>query len=290
MSALNQLLDLYSPPPAPGGLAQRTALAAAKQPQERPRATFWHRGNRRGGWRRGALIGSAALGLAFTSAVAAEVVSGGAIEIPVAHQVVEAIPVLKAHAHPAVAHHRELAVRKLKPSPAKPAELVQTQPQTAAPQTPFAQRHPQLVQRFEAMQQRVAERRAAGLPTPRADRLEAQANRIVQNRQAKGLPTPPVEQVEMRLALRQALTARLLQRLPDDPALIGDWQVQRFGQLLPPQRRERFIALDPAMQRQMMARIAERMRERRAERQLEAQGPAQTPPAPQSEGNPQPPR
>jgi hypothetical protein len=40
------------------------------------------------------LIGGAALGFAFTSAVAAEVASGGRIEIPVVHQVVAAIPVL----------------------------------------------------------------------------------------------------------------------------------------------------------------------------------------------------
>ena len=289
MSGLNDLLDLYAPPAAADGLAQRAAVAAAKQPQERARTVFWRRGGRRGGWKRGALIGSAALGLAFTSAVAAEVVSGGAIQIPVAHQVVEAIPVLKARAHPAVVHHHELAAHKVKPVQAKVIEPAQPPPTATPPQTLFAQNHPRLAQRFAIMKQRVQERRAAGLPTPRADRLEAQANRIVQNMQAKGLPAPPVEQVEMRLAMRQVMTARLLRRLPDDPALIGDWQVQRFARLLPPQKRERFEALPPNMQRRMMARMAERMRAHQAQ-QLQAQGSADSPPLPPPEGNPQPPR
>ena len=80
MSDLNQLLDGYAPPPLPEGLAARASAAAIAAPQDRrgPLAR-WTRGARRGGWRRGALIGSAALGLAFTSAVAAEVASGGRI-------------------------------------------------------------------------------------------------------------------------------------------------------------------------------------------------------------------
>src|SRR5262245_47112170 len=98
MTGLDPLLDSYSPPPMPAGLAQRAVATAMKASQERSRAYPWRRGPR-GGWRRGALIGSAALGLAFTSAVAAEVVSGGRIEIPVVHQVVAAIPVLSASVH-----------------------------------------------------------------------------------------------------------------------------------------------------------------------------------------------
>ena len=144
-----------------------------------------------------------------------------------------------------------------------------------------------LMQRFQAMQQRVQERRAQGLPTPRADRIERRANRIVQQRQARGLPTPPVEQVEMRLAMRQARIARMLRQMPDDPAAITGLQVRQFTRMLPPLRRERFAALSPEMQRQSMVRFVERMRARGAQRPQQA-----SPQAPQqpSEGPPQPPR
>ena len=294
MSTLNQLLDAYSPPALPEGLAKRAAAAAAKQPQEKARGAFWRRGARRGGWKRGALIGSAVVGLAFTSAVAAEVVSGGAIEIPVAHQVVEAIPALKARTHPVVVHHRELAVHKVKPAAAKPA-----QPALAVaslqnpPQTVFAERHPRLVQGFQAMQQRVAEKRAAGIPTPYADKLEAQASRIVQNRQAKGLASPPVEQVEMRLALRQARQRQLMRRIARDPSAISDAQVQRLAQFMPPQRRERFLALSPEMQRQLILRRLQWMQQRGWKRMDAGQQPPSSPEPPQApppEGNPQQPR
>ena len=285
MSSLNQLLDAYTPPPAPQGLAQRAVAAAVAQPQAKGgRFAGWRRGERRGGWKRSMLLGSAAVGLAFTSAVAAEVVSGGRIEIPVVHQVVEAIPILRPARHPVV-EKKQLAVREAKHVAAPPIAAA-SQPRAAADQVRPARER--LMQRFAAIKQRVDERRAAGLPTPRADRIERQANRIVAQRRARGLPAPPVEQVEARLAMREARTARLLRQIPSDPAAVSDPQVQQFTRLLPPLKRRRFLALNPAMQRQMMVRFVNRVRARRAQRLDQAAPPA--PPPQPGEGNSQPPR
>lgn len=275
MSDLSQLLDSYVPPPVPQGLAAQAAAAAIQHPQEKGGTRLpWRRGDRRGGWKRPLWIGSAAIGLAFTSAVAAEVVSGGAIEIPVAHEVVAAIPVLNAAAHPKKpVEHRLAAVRTPKPQPgARPAE-----PSGAPPA--MSPRHEQAMQRFQQIKQAVAERRAAGLPTPRADRLERQAKTIVERRQAKGLPTPSLDEVELRLALREARAGRILRQIARDPSAIGDWQVQRFASILPPQKRERFLALGPGQQRALIARLVERLAERRAMRQAQSapQQPAEQP-------------
>ena len=112
MTGLNQLLDAYTPPSVPQGLAGRAVAAAVAQPQRNGgRFGGWRRGGRRGGWKRSMFAGSAALGLVFTSAVAAEVVSGGRIEIPVVHQVVEAIPALRPAPHRAV-EKKQVAVRE----------------------------------------------------------------------------------------------------------------------------------------------------------------------------------
>jgi hypothetical protein len=261
MSDLNRLLDSYAPPAVPESLAARAAAAAIEHPQEKAVAGLpWRRGDRRGGWKRPLWIGSAVIGLAFTSAVAAEVVSGGAIEIPVAHQVVAAIPVLNAVAHPKKAPvHRLTAAQAPK---AQPAQTASVEPSGAQP--PVSPRREQAMQRFQKMQQAVAERRAAGLPTPRADRIERQANAIVQRREAKGLPTPSLDEVELRLAMREARTARILRQIARAPSAISDGQVQRFASVLPPQKRDRFMALAPEQQRALIARLVERMAERRA--------------------------
>ena len=269
MTGLNPLLDLYAPPPTPPGLAQQAAEAASTARQERTRAFPRRRGKVRG-WRRGALIGSAAVGLAFTSAVAAEVVSGGRIEIPVIHQVVAAIPALNVSTHTAE-KAVQLASRAAKPLPASPVATPDPQPQPAA--TP----RERAVQRFDRMKQKVVERRAAGLPTPNADRIERKAKRIVERREAAGLPVPSLDDVEMRVALREWRTMRILRHVARDPTGISDVQVARFARILPPQKRAQFIALEPGQQRALMGRTAQRFLERRAERQLQAasQAPAQ---------------
>ena len=236
MSDLNRLLDSYAPPPLPAGLAARASAAAIAAPQDR-RGPFarWTRGARRGGWRRGAMIGSAALGLAFTSAVAAEVASGGRIEIPVVHQVVQAIPVFKSE--PAKPKPVQLAARTVKAAP-KPPEAP-----AAVKSAPPATRRDRLIEQFAEAKQQVAERRAAGLPTPTADRIERKAKRIVERRAAAGLPVPALDEVELRVALREWRTMRILRQVARDPANLTDVQVQRFARILPPQKRAQFLAL-----------------------------------------------
>ena len=268
MSDLNRLLDSYAPPPLPAGLAARASATALAAPQDR-RGPFerWTRGTRRGGWRRGALIGSAALGLAFTSAVAAEVASGGRIEIPVIHQVVQAIPVLKSA--PAKPKPVELAAQTVKATPQPPANQPALEPQ------PPATRRDRVIAQFAQARQQVAERRAAGLPTPNADRIERKAQRIVERREAAGLPVPSLDEVELRVALREWRTMRILRRVARDPANLSDVQVQRFARILPPPKRAQFLALAPEQQRQLMGRAAERFLARRMQQRqpLEAAGP-----------------
>jgi len=287
MSDLNRLLDSYAPPPLPEGLAGRASAAAIAAPQDR-RGPFarWTRGARRGGWRRGALIGGAALGLAFTSAVAAEVASGGRIEIPVVHQVVQAIPVLKSA--PAKPKPVQLAARTIKATPQPPAN------QPAAQPAPPATRRDRLIEQFAQAKRQVAERRAAGLPTPNADRIERKAQRIVERREAAGLPVPSLDEVELRVALREWRTMRILRQAARDPSNLSDVQVQRFARILPPQKRAQFLALAPEQQRQLMGRAAERFLARRLQRQEQQVQAEATPPQAvaeqQNEGSDEPPR
>ncbi|HEX6660261.1 MAG TPA: hypothetical protein VF067_00095, partial [Sphingomicrobium sp.] len=131
-----------------------------------------------------------------------------------------------------------------------------------------------------------AERRAAGLPTPTADRIERQAKRIVERREAAGLPTPSLDEVELRVAIREWRTARMLRQVARDPSGITDVQVERFSRILPPQKREQFVALAPDQQRQLMGRAAQRFLARRIEGQVQRPEIAQQP----SEGLGQPPR
>ena len=236
------------------------------------------RGGSRGGWRRGMLIGGAALGFAFTSAVAAEVVSGGRISIPVVHQVVAAIPVFATHAPKKTVH---LASRSVRPAP-KPLEAAPVAP---APMTG----RQRLMQTFTEAKKEVAERRAAGLPTPNADRIERKAKRIVERREAAGLPTPSLDEVELRLAIREWRTMRMLRKVARDPTEITDVQVDRFSRILPPQKREQFLALSPDQQRQLMGRAAQRFLARRMQSQVENSEPPQVAQQP-SEGLAQPPR
>jgi hypothetical protein len=271
MIDLNRLLDSYAPPPLPAGLAARASAAAIAAPQDRRgRFARWTRGARRGGWRRGALIGSAALGLAFTSAVAADVASGGRIEIPVVHQVVQAIPAFKSE--PARPKPARLAARTVKAAPSPPEAAA------AVESSPPATRRDRLIAQFAQAKQQVAERRAAGLPTPTADRIERKAKRIVERRAAAGLPVPALDEVELRVALREWRTMRILRQVARDPANLTDLQVQRFARILPPPKRAQFLALAPEQQRQLMGRAAERYLVRRMQQreQLEA---AATPPA-----------
>jgi len=273
MSELDRLLKGHQPPSMPAGLAQRAVAEAVKHPQGKAAAPaiLPRRRDRRGGWKRPLWISAASLGLAFTSAVAASVVSGGRIEIPVmqpvVQEVVDAVPVL----HQAQVKRSPERLAAADPAKAEPAPAVAESPSehevAAVPGQPGLART-RVGQKLAIAKQRVEERRAAGLPTPRADRIQNKAKQIVERRQAAGLPTPPIEQVEAGVALREIRQMRQ-QRLgqPIDPAAISDEQLVRFAQRLPPDKRGRFEALSPEMQRRLVARSAERIRARRAVRQ-----------------------
>jgi hypothetical protein len=282
MNSLDKLLEDYAPPPVPEGLAQRAAVAATRHPQEANKALPWRRRDPRGGWKRPFLIAGASLALVFTSAVAAEVASSGRIEIPVVHQMVERIPILDVKAKPA---------RKLAEAKVEKREPARVQAQSVPPAPPNFQRRERVAQRFAQVRQMVGARRAAGLPTPRADRIEAQAKRIVERRQAAGKPTPPVERVEGLLALREIRHARQQRRATQQivASRLTDEQVRRVAERLPPERRERFLALPPEVQRQMIARRVEGFRTRRAMRRAMPQTAPQEQPVPRVQTAPEPP-
>jgi hypothetical protein len=265
MSQLDQMLGGYAPPPVPEGLAARVAAAAIQEPQDRGTMLPWRRGSVRGGWRRGTLIGSAALGLAFTSAVAAEVASGGRIEIPVVHQMVEAVPILKATTHRAKPEQlASLERRHVAPQP-----HAERAPAAAEPDHPVAGTpRERFIAKFTEAKKEVAERRAAGLPTPNADRIERKAKRMVERRQAAGLPAPSLDEAEMRVAVREWAANRILRRVANNPQGLTDAQVQRFIRILPPKKRDQFSALAPEQQRQMMGQMAQRVLARRMQAQV----------------------
>lgn len=279
MNDLDKLLQSYTPPPAPQGLAERAAAAAVKLPQgKQARVSSWSRRDRRGRWKRPLLIGSATFGLAFTSAVAATVASDGRIEIPVVREVVAAAAPILNIQPPAK------SVRSGGSARDRRIEGLAAKAQVRKPAPGDAMQLPDRDQRVAGAladaKQRVEERRAAGLPTPRADRIERRAERIVERRQAAGKPVPPVEQVESILAARelQRLAQRRAQFL--DPSAITQAQVQRFADRLPYRQRERFLSLSPEQQRMLVARVIQRVQMRRALRQ---QGAVQ-PPQDRSEG------
>ncbi len=144
---------------------------------------------------------------------------------------------------------------------------------------PSATRRDRLIEQFAEANQQVAERRAAGLPTPTADRIERKAKRIVERRAAAGLPVPALDEVELRVALREWRTMRILRQVARDPANLTDVQVQRFARILPPQKRAQFLALAPGQQRQLMGRAAERFLVRRMQQRQQLEAAAATPPA-----------
>jgi len=266
MSELDRLMDEYAVPPVSAGLAQRVAAEAVKHPQE-AKAGFTRRRDRRGGWKRPLWISAASFGLAFTSAVAATVVSGGRIEIPVVQQVVEAIPILDKAASRNEPQPR--LARAERPKPAAPAVEERPVADTGTPQPGQpGWRKSQAIRKLAVAKQRVEERRAAGLPTPRADRIETRAKQIVERREAAGLPTPSIEEVEAGLALREMRRMWLQRRAGRiDPSMLTDQQLARIATRLPPEKRQRFETLPPDMQRQLVARTLEKMRSRRVMRQ-----------------------
>ena len=271
MNRLDKLLDSYTPPPVPDGLARRAAAAALATPQNAGPAAIARRRDRRGGWRRNLIIGGTAVSLAFTSAVATTYASRGRIEIPVVTSVLAAVPGIPQPAE--VGKPAKVAKRQT----ARPKAAVAAVAETATPKAEVpinSELRPEWADRYRRAKELVERRREAGIPTPRADRIEATAKAIVERREAAGLPTPPIEQVELSIAKREVRRERQQRALA---AALTDDQVRRFVNRLPPDRRERFLQLDPRMQRQLIARQLLRLRARRALAQLGAEATPQRP-------------
>ena len=233
---LDALLTAYAPPPAPPGLAGRVADAALALEQAPPLGALPRRWrDRRGAWLRRPLIaGGVALGLAFSGAVAATLAGVEVVLPPKVQTVLAEVPFFGRMAKaepPAPPPVRRAAAR---PVPASnQAELAGEEPAPVADQLLQAQRT-RAVRRWLRARQIVAERRAAGLPTPRADRIEW----VIEQRLVRQgvLPADPVERAAVREEARRVWRERAEARRAMRRA--------RFAErnMLPPQQQERPIA------------------------------------------------
>lgn len=167
--------DLPPPPPIPGGLQARVLAAAAATPQEphpaRARRIAARR-DRRGGWlRRPLLAGTAALGLVFTSAVAATLAG-----VPIPQKIAAVFfPETRAPEPKAAPVPR----RAPRPAPAAPVRTADAEPVDPLIE-PFARPNAPPWRRLMMAQRVIEARRAMGLPTPGADRIERQLRRRAQ--------------------------------------------------------------------------------------------------------------
>lgn len=191
---LAALLATYRPPSPPDDLAARIAAHATTLPQEPPLGALrraWR--SRRGTWmRRPIVAGAAAFGLAVSSAVAATY-AGIPLPRPV-EQIIAELPFVPAAPprKPVAAKRPERQAAATPSPPAPPAEEA-----TAAP-APGS-----IDARMQRAREIVAARRAAGLSTPRADRIE-RAMKTVEARRAAGLPTPTADRIEQAIERRRA--------------------------------------------------------------------------------------
>jgi hypothetical protein len=166
------LRDLPPSPPVPADLAARVLAAAAAAPQEpRPararRAAARH--DRRGRWlRRPLLAGTAALGLIVTSAVAATLAG-----VPIPQKIASVFFPEEKAPEPKQAPPPRRAPRPVRPA-AAPVRTAEAAPATDAP---LWEQRPNLWRRLFMAERIVTARRAMGLPTPRADRVERRLRR-----------------------------------------------------------------------------------------------------------------
>lgn len=210
MSALDRLLAELSPPPVPAGLAGRieaAALATAQEPHaERARRAVLPRRDRRGGWRRRFVIGAGAIGLAFSGAVAATLAG---VPLPAKVEAVLAkLPLIGREAPPKAAP--QVQARAERPHPvrqaAAPAATVpQIAPESVVPK-PLRMGE---IRRLRQLRRMVAARRAAGLPTPRADRIEQRLRRNLAERWQAATPAQRQRFLERRAARIEARRARI---------------------------------------------------------------------------------
>ena len=232
------LRDLPPPPPVPADLAARVLAAAAATPQEaRPaHARRAARRDRRGKWlRRPILAGTAALGLVFTSAVAATLAG-----VPIPQKIAAVFfPEAKApEPKQAVAPPR----RPPRPASGAPAS-VQTAEAAPAADAPAWMPRPNMWRRLFMAERIIAARRAMGLPTPGADRIERQLRRRVEMWQAV-TPEQRAAWIQ-RQQLRQDVRRAMLSTPEGREELARQDRLQRWrmqGQVgLPPGERQRLI-------------------------------------------------
>jgi hypothetical protein len=209
---LDALLSRCAAPSFPAGLADRLVATATAAPQEaqagQARRAAAPRRDRRGAWLRRPLIGGAvALGLAFSGAVAATLagvplpakVEAVIAELPFVGRKQVAAPKapvpVRAHARPAPA-----------PVAAPPVEIV----------APDDQARRARFERRMAARENVRERRALGLPTPAADRIQRRnqiRRQLVRRELARRLrEATPAERIEMRQAFRARREERRARR------------------------------------------------------------------------------
>ena len=204
---LEALLRDLPPPPVPAGLAARVLAAAAAvaagDPRPAARRDAAARRDRRGRWlRRPLLAGTAALGLIVTSAVAATLAG-----VPIPQKIAAVFfPEEKAPEPKQVAPPR----RAPRPAGGSTAPLpVQTAAGAPAADLPAWSSGPDPGAGWSMTERMIAARRAMGLPTPGADRLERQLRRRAEMWRAA---TPEqraawAERQRLRQEARQAVLA-----------------------------------------------------------------------------------
>lgn len=236
--ALDALLDAYSPPPPAPDLAARMTAIAVTHSQKNVSGSRWISRNRRGGWlRRPLIIGAAALGLAFSGAVAS---SYAGVELPMpVRVVVEKLPFVNRKAPPvpppAQAQSRPLP-RSHPVTPAPDAQQVNERPlfafwRSLTPRQRERLRRAPPARRLFVAKQILDVRRAAGLATPRADLIERMVERRRANMAARPI-APQIRQIrreERRAERRARLDAAIDRRrgVPADPTVSGADSVMR---------------------------------------------------------------
>ena len=234
------LRDLPPAPPVPAGLTARVLAAAAAAVQE-PHAARARRSaerrDRRGRWlRRPLLAGTAALGLIVTSAVAATLAG-----VPIPQKIAA---VFFPEAETPEPKRVEPPRRVARPAPAPPARPVEVAKAELAPE-PVLDQHPGPWRRLARIQRIVDARRAMGLPTPGADRLERRLRRRAElwERATPEQRAHWLQRQQERRAARQAAlaTPEAQAALAAQREQMRRWRAQRQAgiPLTPEQRAER---------------------------------------------------
>jgi hypothetical protein len=195
------LRDVPPAPPVPGDLAARVLEAAAAVKQE-PRAAHARRvaarRDRRGRWlRRPLLAGTVGLGLVFTSAVAATLAG-----VPIPQKIAAVF-----FAEEKAPAPRAEPPRRVARPPAAPAAPMQTAEAGPKPEVALDSQ-PGPWRRLLMMQRIVDARRAMGLPTPGADRIERRLRRRAELWQ-QATPEQRAQWLQRQQARREARRAAL---------------------------------------------------------------------------------